>query len=98
MVGTRASMEYFCWFISQGLQKDGRPVIDKTGLEKNYDFRLSFGPQIPPGVPKDKLPPGLLDRPPLFDALTGQLGLKLQPQKGPLEDLVIDHVEKPVAN
>jgi uncharacterized protein (TIGR03435 family) len=44
------------------------------------------------------LPPGLLDRPSLTDALPEQLGLKLQPQKGPVEYYVIDRVEKPSEN
>jgi bla regulator protein BlaR1 len=41
---------------------------------------------------------GLQDRPSLFDALKDQLGLKLQPEKGPVEYYVIDHVDKPSAN
>jgi uncharacterized protein (TIGR03435 family) len=32
----------------------------------------------------------------LFEALRQQLGLKLERQKGPVEILVIDHVEKAV--
>jgi uncharacterized protein (TIGR03435 family) len=91
-------MEYLCWWLGQGLQKDGRPVIDKTGLDENYDFRLSFAFKLPPGVPKEKLPPGYLDRPSLFDALREQLGLQLRAQEGPVEYLVIDQVEKPAAN
>jgi uncharacterized protein (TIGR03435 family) len=95
LIGTTVPMKYFCWFLGQGLQRDGRPVVDETGLAKNYDFRLSFAP---PGVPKDRLPPTLRERPSLFEALTRQLGLKLQPEQGPVEYLVIDHVEKSAAN
>jgi uncharacterized protein (TIGR03435 family) len=39
-----------------------------------------------------------VDRPSIFVALKEQLGLKLEPQKGPLEYYLIDHVEKPEAN
>lgn len=73
-------------------------MIDKTGLDKNYDFTLSFAPDLPPNVPTDNLPPGLLDRPTIFDALKQQLGLRLEAEKGPVEYYAIDHVEKPAGN
>jgi uncharacterized protein (TIGR03435 family) len=82
----------------QVLRNDDRPVIDKTGLTGNYDFTLSFAPELPPNFAKENLPPGFLDRPTIFTALKEQLGLKLEPQKGPVEYYVIDHVEKPAAN
>jgi uncharacterized protein (TIGR03435 family) len=34
----------------------------------------------------------------LFDALQQQLGLKLESGKGPVEVIVIDHIEKPSEN
>ena len=71
-------------------------MINQTGLDKNYDFKLSFAPDL--HVPREKWPPDLQDRPLLFDALKEQLGLKLQAQKAPVEYYVIDHVEKPSAN
>ncbi|MGD0302456.1 MAG: TIGR03435 family protein [Bryobacteraceae bacterium] len=101
VVGKRVPMQYFSWWFGNGvLQRDERPVIDKTGLDKFYDFTLSFLPELPPGMdfPKENLPPGFLDRPSIFDALRQQLGLKLEAQKGPVEYYVIDHVEKPAEN
>jgi uncharacterized protein (TIGR03435 family) len=97
-IGTRVPMQYLCWWLAQALQRDERPVIDKTGLDQNYDFTLSFAPELPPNFPTANLPPGLMDRPTLFDALKQQLGLKLEPQKGPIEYYVIDHVERPSQN
>jgi uncharacterized protein (TIGR03435 family) len=97
-VGKRVNMEYFCWWLGRVLHQDERPVIDRTGLVQNYDFTLSFAPVLPPNVPKEDLPTGLLDRPSIFDALKQQLGLKLEAQKGPVVYYVIDHVDRPSAN
>ena len=99
IVGKRVPMQYFSWWLGNAvLQRDERPVIDKTGLDKYYDFTLSFAPELPPDFPKENLPPGFLDRPSIFDALRQQLGLKLEAQKGPVEYYVIDHVERPAGN
>jgi uncharacterized protein (TIGR03435 family) len=95
IAGTRVPMNYFAWWLGQMLQNDQRPVIDKTGLDKFYDFRLAFLPELPPGFDRSQLPPDLLDKPSIFDALKQQLGLKLEPQKGPIEYYVIDTAEKP---
>jgi uncharacterized protein (TIGR03435 family) len=73
-------------------------VIDQTGLDKNYDFTLSFAPELPPNFPRENLPPGFLDRPSLFEAVRQQLGLRLEAQKGTVEYYVIDHIERPSAN
>jgi uncharacterized protein (TIGR03435 family) len=68
-----------------------RTVIDKTGLTGRYDFRLQWT--------ADDVPSGATDAPPnLFTAIQEQLGLKLQAAKGPVETLVVDHVEKPTDN
>ena len=89
-------MQYFCWWLAQVPQRDERPVIDMTGLQKNYDFTLS--PALPPGVLKENLPTGFLVCPSIFGAVKEQLGAKLQAQKGPVEDYVIDNAEKPAGN
>jgi uncharacterized protein (TIGR03435 family) len=102
-------------------QQLGRPVLDQTGLEGNYDFTLKWtpgqgegmigmgpggggpgsgkamvgtglgdgGPQL--GSP----PPPDMSGPSIFTAIQEQLGLKLVSQKGSVEVLVIDHVERP---
>jgi uncharacterized protein (TIGR03435 family) len=83
----------------------GHPVLDKTELKGVYDFKLQFTPddrlQPPSGLaPNQRLPvpPADSNAPSLFDALPEQLGLKLESGKGPVEVIVIDHVERPSGN
>jgi uncharacterized protein (TIGR03435 family) len=78
----------------------GRPVVDKTGLPGLYDFTLTYAPTgraagpfgALPGAPEPIVNP---DVPSLFTALQEQLGLKLEPGRGPVEVVVIDRFEKP---
>lgn len=72
----------------------GRPVIDKTGLTSKYDFVLKYKNRWD----SDRAPDDPDPRPPLDRALREQLGLKVEPAKGPVKILVIDHVEKPSEN
>ena len=96
--GVKVPMQYLCWFLSQAFRDDPRPVIDKTGLKEVYDFTLTFQPELPPGLTQDDLLPEIRKMPTLFDALPDQLGLRLQPAKGPVDFYVIDHAETPSAN
>jgi uncharacterized protein (TIGR03435 family) len=82
----------------------GRPVVDKTGLTAKFDIRLEWTPdeiqlaqlQLPPDAPKP--PPSEIAGPSIFTAIQQQLGLKLESQKGPVEIIVIDRVERPSEN
>lgn len=78
----------------------GRTVIDKTGLTGKYDLKLTWTPDQPPqGLPPgDAPPPATENGPSLFTAIQEQLGLKLDSTRGPVELIVIDHVEKPSEN
>ncbi len=96
--GTKVPLEYLCWFLGQMASEDVRPVIDQTGLKDVYDFELKVAPDVPPGVSTDVLPPGVRNWPVLRDALVEQLGLRLEPAKGPVPYYAIEHVEKPSAN
>lgn len=74
-----------------------RVVVDRTGLVGSWDFDLTFEP-VPvrrPGVPAE-LPVPDPDRPSIFTALREQLGLTLEATRGPVDVLVIDHVEHPL--
>jgi uncharacterized protein (TIGR03435 family) len=71
----------------------GRPVLDRTGLQGEFDFTLDYekDPDAPPGNLA-------LVGPSMFTALQAQLGLKLESIKAPVEVLAIDHAEQPSAN
>jgi uncharacterized protein (TIGR03435 family) len=73
----------------------GRLVVDKTGLKGTYDFTLKWSSGL---VAPDAGQESRADTPSLFTAIQEQLGLKLVPTKGPIEVIVIDHVERPSEN
>jgi uncharacterized protein (TIGR03435 family) len=98
VVGKRVRMDYFSWFLGQQLQRSERPVVNKTGLTGCYDFTLTFQPDFGPDFPRETLPPEMLNRPTLFDAVREQLGLKLTAEKGPVEYFVIDSIARPTDN
>jgi len=70
-----------------------RPVIDKTGLTGLFDFHLELARDAADSTPSDGTA-GLS----IFTAIKEQLGLELKPDKGPVEVLVVDHVERPSEN
>jgi uncharacterized protein (TIGR03435 family) len=64
---------------------DGRPVVDQTGITGTYDLALRW-------IGRDQIDSlgGLT----IFDAMTKQLGLKLEQRKVPLPAIAIEHVER----
>ena len=90
----------------------GRTIVDKTGLEGLFDFELTFSqeglgspfgrglPVPPPGAGAPASAPAITasDSAPSLLTAIQDLGLKLEPAKGPVEVLVIDSVEKPTEN
>jgi uncharacterized protein (TIGR03435 family) len=70
-------------------------VINRTSIAGLFDIHLEFsGLEISAGLSGDADNAA----PSIFTAVQEQLGLKLSPDKGPVEVLVVDHVEKPSAN
>jgi uncharacterized protein (TIGR03435 family) len=84
--------------LAASLSRSGlnRPVIDRTGLSGGFDLQLTWAADATASAPGSGVddPAGLS----IFTALKEQLGLKLEATKGPVEVLVIDHVERPSEN
>ena len=94
------------WDLAEGLSRlpeiGGRVILDKTGLTGSYDFTLKWTPSqqmfAPGAVGPEAPPPPDPSAPSIFTAVQEQLGLKLESQKGPVDVLVIDHIEQPSSN
>jgi uncharacterized protein (TIGR03435 family) len=76
----------------------GRPVIDRTALTGKFDFKLQWTPENPVQMKSPDEPVPDNEHGPSIFAAVQQLGLRLENQKGPVEIIVIDSVEKPTAN
>ena len=70
-----------------------RTVIDRTGLTGPYDFVLRWTPDNFQNTAGNAGPS--LDATQIFTAIQEQLGLRLEPQRGPAEFLIVDKVERP---
>jgi uncharacterized protein (TIGR03435 family) len=104
--GTRVPMSELVRILAGVL---GRPVIDRTGVTEPIEVHLEFTPDaataglpapagLAGGEPASAAGPAEAGGLSIFTAVEQQLGLKLEASKGPVEVLVIDHVEKPAAN
>jgi uncharacterized protein (TIGR03435 family) len=68
-----------------------REVINKTGLDGHSDITLKWSDDVAAEAGGSNVIS-------IFTAVEEQLGLKLQPSKGPVDTLVVDHAEMPSAN
>jgi uncharacterized protein (TIGR03435 family) len=73
-------------------QRMGRNVVDQTGLAGDFDFEIKYVEDRGAAATADVSGPDFLT------AMQEQLGLKLESQKGPVQIVIIDHVEKASAN
>jgi uncharacterized protein (TIGR03435 family) len=91
IVGGDDSVEVLAEYLAKTL---GRTVIDRTGITGRFDLTLKWTPEDAAANPNPAP-----DAPPdIFTAIQEQLGLKLEPAKGPVPVLVIDHIELPSEN
>jgi uncharacterized protein (TIGR03435 family) len=75
----------------------GRPVIDATGLTDTFDIQLTWAVE-PVATGDSAAPPAQPDATSIFTALREQLGLRLEPSRGPVDVMVIDSVQPPSEN
>jgi uncharacterized protein (TIGR03435 family) len=104
-------MDFFTRYLPEFL---GSAVVDRTGFASLFDAHLEFDNELAPGdttfagPPAGNPPPGNgkggrgeappSDLPSLSAALAQQLGIKLERTKGPVEVIIVDHVERPTVN
>jgi uncharacterized protein (TIGR03435 family) len=89
-IARATTIQEFADFISGPLRT---PVVDMTGLKGRYDFTLDFTSYLPTD-PHARPDVGEI----LIPALQGELGLKLESRKMPVEVMIVDRVEKPSGN
>jgi uncharacterized protein (TIGR03435 family) len=99
MVFHAMSMSAFADFLS-GRGPIDRPVIDGTGIEGLFDFKLRLF-DVRPDMPVNELKRAFYEwdqGASIFTDLQEQLGMKLQPEKAPISVVLIDSVAKPSEN
>ncbi|MGB0082700.1 MAG: TIGR03435 family protein [Terracidiphilus sp.] len=87
LVGQNASMPLLAMRLSSILQ---RPVLDETGLSGSFDFKSA----LLDNDPKEEYQEIVAS---ILTSVEG-IGLKLNSAKGPVETIVIDHIEQPSPN
>ncbi|HET9402512.1 MAG TPA: TIGR03435 family protein [Candidatus Acidoferrales bacterium] len=93
--------------LSRQPELEGRKAVDETGLTGEYDFTMKWSRQREADRQEKSadrseggagVQPVDDSGPSLFAALQEQLGLKLEAKKGPVDTIVIVHIERPSGN
>jgi len=71
------------------------PAMDNAEAKAGSSVDAMLPPPPPPGI---DAPPPTDSESSIFSELQQQLGLRLEPAKGQVETLVIDHIERPTQN
>jgi uncharacterized protein (TIGR03435 family) len=79
LVFTKVGMKLLAFYLGNQVE---RLVVDQTGLDGEYDFRLTWAPDETAASTEASM----------FRALQEQLGLRLAARKGPVSVLVVDQV------
>lgn len=74
-------------WIAQHSELGGRTLVDRTGLQGNFACKVSYARE-------DSGDPG----PSFLTAVHEQMGLKIRSGKGPVETILVDHVERQSEN
>jgi len=94
LVATKITMAGLAALLSRNV---GRMVQDRTGIEGTYNITLRATNELQ-GPDRLGRPAADPDAPSLGTALQEQLGLMLEPGRGPVEFLVVDRAERPTAD
>jgi uncharacterized protein (TIGR03435 family) len=89
VVSENCSMKALASYLTMTMEAD---VMDRTGIIGGHSFNLTWH-DIEPQINE-----GESTYPPLPEALSSELGLKLKPVKGRVTKWVVDHVEMPTPN
>jgi len=76
----------------------GRPVLDRTGLEGSFDYKLEWSPDETQLRSQEAPPETDGNVPSLAAALQQQVGLRLVSRKGPVDLIIVEKAERPREN
>ena len=86
-----ALIEVLTWLL-------GKPVLDRTGMEGNFDYKLEWAPDEVQVQSQEAPPQTDGQAPSLTGALQQQMGLRLVAKRAPVELIVVEWAEKPASN
>ncbi len=99
MTAREATFDQLMHWLAGYSEIGGRTVVNQTGLTGTYDFTLRWTRErLTTPTQQSVTSSSEPEAPALFTSLTEQLGLRLISTKGPVEVLVIDHIERPSEN
>lgn len=98
MTAREATIDQLVHWLAGYSEIGGRTVVNQTGLTGMYDFTLRWTRERLTMPAQQSAPSPEPEAPALFTSLPEQLGLRLISTKGPVEVLVIDHIERPSEN
>ena len=89
---TATTMDAFADYLNGVRELADRVVLNRTNLTAAYDFNLDWSRDRGDGGSQDFEFPGL------YTALEDQLGLKLEPEKAPIEVVIVESAARPLAD
>lgn len=90
LTGKGATVAQLITFLSREIRQ---PIVDQTGLTGRYDYFMDINAYVTDEMRNQPGPP--VEAPSIIaNALQGQLGLKVEAKKVPLELLIVDKMEK----
>lgn len=89
---TAITMDAFADYLNGMRELSDRVVLNRTSLTAAYDFNLDWSRDRGDGGSQDSEFPGL------YTALEEQLGLKLEPEKAPIQVVVVEAASEPAVD